>query len=66
MSETRFRIGVTDTDVSTVTLWHDMDSPEAAHAAYQLLHKYGRDGVTVVMEWLDPDGHWLPVPVRVY
>ena len=62
----KFRLGVRDPRLGDATLWYDMDSPGDAHTAFQLLHDYGRKDITVTVEWLDPDGHWLPAPVRTY
>jgi len=63
---TKFRLGVRDPRLGGATLWYDMETPGDAHTAYQLLHDYGRDGITVTAEYLDLDGHWLEVPVRTY
>ena len=63
---TKFRLGVRDPRNANVPLWYDFDDPGDAHTAVQLLRDYGREDITVTMEWLDPDGHWLPVPVRTY
>jgi len=53
----KYRLGVTDTDVSTVTFWYDQESYDDAYRGWVLLRDYGRDGVTATIQKFE-DGVW--------
>ena len=56
----KYRLGVRDEEASSVILWHDQESYEAAYHAWRLLRDYGRDGVRAAIQERTEDG-WFTV-----